>query len=78
MQGIAAAVLLGLAAVMMVTASGMIGGFALLGALLIGAALALPIILDRVLAMASVWQNPSPPSGSGPIRASNCRACRLR
>ncbi len=53
MQGIAAAVLLGLSAVMMVTASGMIGGFVLLGALLIGAALALPIILDRLLAMAS-------------------------
>ena len=53
LQGIAAAVLLALCGVMMVTATGMIGGFVLLGALLIGAALALPVILDRVLAMAS-------------------------
>ena len=53
LQGIAAAILLGLAAVMMFTATGLIGGFTLLGALLIGAALALPLILDRLLAAAS-------------------------
>ena len=52
-QGIAAAVLLGLAGVMMFTADGLIGGFTLLAALLIGAALALPLLLDRILAGAS-------------------------
>ncbi|HEV8035432.1 FtsX-like permease family protein, partial [Yoonia sp.] len=53
LQGIAAAILLMLSGVLMFTATGMIGGFLLLGALLIGAALALPIILDRLLAFAS-------------------------
>ncbi len=52
-QGVAAAVLLGLAGVMMFTAKGLIGGFTLLAALLIGAALALPLVLDRILAGAS-------------------------
>ncbi len=52
-QGILAAGLLGLAGVMMFTANGLVGGFTLLASLLIGAALALPIILDRVLAVAS-------------------------
>ncbi|MCK0096074.1 FtsX-like permease family protein [Yoonia sp. F2084L] len=52
-QGIAAAVLLGLSAIMMVTANGLIGGFTLLASLLIGAALALPLILDRILAGSS-------------------------
>nr|WP_249219061.1 FtsX-like permease family protein [Loktanella sp. SALINAS62] len=51
-QGGLAAVLLVLAAVLAFTADGLITGFALLGALLIGAALALPLILDRVLALA--------------------------
>jgi putative ABC transport system permease protein len=53
LQGIVAAILLGLAVVMMFTATGLIGGFTLLGALLIGAALALPLVLDRLLAAAS-------------------------
>ncbi|SIT90508.1 putative ABC transport system permease protein [Yoonia rosea] len=52
-HGTAAAILLMLSGVLMFTATGMIGGFLLLGALLIGAALALPIILDRLLAFAS-------------------------
>ncbi|MFA8442060.1 FtsX-like permease family protein [Yoonia sp.] len=52
-QGSVAAVLLGLAGVMMFTAKGLIGGFTLLAALLIGAALALPLVLDRILAGAS-------------------------
>ncbi|KQB96117.1 ABC transporter permease [Loktanella sp. 1ANDIMAR09] len=52
-QGTAAAILLMLSGVLMFTATGMVGGFLLLGALLIGAALALPIILDRLLAFAS-------------------------
>ncbi len=49
-QGVAAAILLAVAAVMMFTAKGLIGGFILLAALLIGAALALPLVLDRILA----------------------------
>jgi putative ABC transport system permease protein len=53
LQGIASAVLLCVAFVLMFTADGMIGGFALLAALLIGAALALPLILDRILAGAA-------------------------
>ncbi len=50
LQGIAAAFLLSLSAILMLTANGLIGGFSLLGSLLIGAALALPLILDRILA----------------------------
>ena len=49
MQGAAAAVLLAICAVLMFTADGLVGGFALLGTLLIGAALALPIILSGAL-----------------------------
>ncbi len=52
-QGAGAAVLLAVAGVLMFTAQGLIGGFSLLAALLIGAALALPLILDRVLAACS-------------------------
>ncbi len=52
-QGAGAAVLLAVAGVLMFTAQGLIGGFTLLAALLIGAALALPLILDRVLAACS-------------------------
>lgn len=52
-QGLVAGLLLMLAVVMMFTADGLIGGFALLASLLIGAALALPLILDRLLAAAS-------------------------
>jgi putative ABC transport system permease protein len=50
-QGLIALALLGLAAVLGLTAQGLIAGFALLGTMLIGAALALPLILDRVLAL---------------------------
>ncbi len=53
LQGIAAAFLLSLSAILMFTANGLIGGFSLLGSLLIGAALALPLILDRILASTS-------------------------
>ncbi len=48
-QGAIAAALLVVCAVLMFTADGLIGGFALLAALLIGAALALPMILSAVL-----------------------------
>ncbi|MDX8350749.1 ABC transporter permease [Cognatiyoonia sp. IB215182] len=53
LQGAGAAILLMLAAILMFTADGLVGGFALLASLLIGAALALPLILDRCLAFAS-------------------------
>ncbi len=53
LQGIAAAALLTISVLLMFTADGLIGGFALLGALLIGAALALPLILNRILASTS-------------------------
>ena len=53
LQGMAAALLLGVAGVMMFTADGLIGGFTLLATLLIGAALALPLLLDRILAAIS-------------------------
>ena len=52
-QGIASATLLFMAIILMFTADGLVGGFALLAALLIGAALALPLILDRILAGAA-------------------------
>ncbi len=52
-KGVVAAVLLAAAVVLGLTAQGLIAGFALLGAMLIGAALALPLILDRVLAVAA-------------------------
>ena len=52
-QGAAAGVLLSVAAVLALGASDLTTGFALLGALLIGAALALPLVLDRVLATLS-------------------------
>ena len=52
-QGIGAVLLLLLSVVLMFTATGLIGGFALLGSLLVGAALALPLILDQILTLAS-------------------------
>lgn len=51
-QSVAALGLLGSALVMAFQANGLIAGFAFLAALLIGAALALPLILDRILALA--------------------------
>lgn len=51
-QGIMAAVLLLAAVVLGFAATGLIAGFAFLGAMLIGAALGLPLVLDRVLALA--------------------------
>lgn len=50
-QGLLALVLLIIAAVLAVVADGLVAGFALLAALLIGAALGLPLLLDRVLAL---------------------------
>ncbi|SLN31245.1 ABC transporter permease [Pseudooctadecabacter jejudonensis] len=49
-QGVAALALLVLAAALAWGADGLVAGFGMLAALLIGAALALPLILDRVLA----------------------------
>ncbi len=62
LQGGAALALLVLAAALAVWGSGLTGAFVLLGSLLIGAALALPILLDRGLALAQgragavVWE----------------------
>ena len=52
-QLVVALVLLALAAVLVFTADGLVAGFAMLGALLIGAAFALPPVLNAVLAFAS-------------------------
>ncbi|MFQ1701011.1 ABC transporter permease [Loktanella agnita] len=52
-QGAGAALLLGLAAILVFTAEGLIGGFTMLAGLLLGAALALPLILGQILAGAS-------------------------
>ena len=52
-QGAAALALLALAVVLALTAEGLAAGFALLAALLIGAALALPLVLDRLLRLAA-------------------------
>jgi len=52
-QALGAGVLLAIYAILSVTAEGLIAGFALLACLLVGAALALPFVLDRVLALAS-------------------------
>lgn len=52
-QGVVAGGLLLLSVILMFTADGLIGGFALLASLLIGAALALPLLLDRILTVAS-------------------------
>jgi putative ABC transport system permease protein len=52
-QALVAAGLLVICAILSLTAKGLIAGFALLACLLIGAALALPFVLDRVLALAS-------------------------
>ena len=51
-QGVIAIALLLVAVLLALTAQGLVAGFALLGSMLIGAALALPLILDRVLALA--------------------------
>lgn len=51
-QGAVALGLLVLSAVLMGTSTGLVGGFILLGALLIGAALMLPLILDQILRLA--------------------------
>ena len=51
LQAVAAGSLLSVSAVLMFTADGLIGGFALLATLLIGAALALPIILAKILSL---------------------------
>ncbi|MDG1863905.1 MAG: ABC transporter permease [Yoonia sp.] len=53
-QGFAAVVLLTAAAILALFGNSILAGFALLAALLIGAALALPLILSRVLDWASV------------------------
>jgi putative ABC transport system permease protein len=50
-QGAVAAVLLMICVVLMFTADGLMGGFILLATLLIGAALALPVILNALLAL---------------------------
>ena len=50
-QGLIAAILLGASVVLVFTADGLVGGFSLLATLLIGAALALPLVLDRILAV---------------------------
>jgi len=52
-QLVVALVLLALAAALVFTADGLVAGFAMLGALLIGAAFALPPVLNAVLAFAS-------------------------
>ncbi|MCG3268642.1 FtsX-like permease family protein [Yoonia sp. I 8.24] len=52
-QAMIATLLLTVCVILCVTAQGLIAGFALLACLLIGAALALPFILDRALAFAS-------------------------
>lgn len=52
-QALAAMILLALSTILIFSAEGLAAGFALLASLLIGAALALPLILDRVLALAS-------------------------
>ena len=51
-QALAAILLLAIALVLAFTAKGLIAGFAFLAALLIGAALALPLVLDRLLSLA--------------------------
>lgn len=48
-QAALAIALLSLAGILAATASGLVAGFAMLGALLLGAALALPLVLDRAL-----------------------------
>ena len=50
-QGILAAVLIGTAIILALTAQGLVAGFAMLAALLIGAALGLPVILSVCLAV---------------------------
>ncbi len=50
-QGLIAAALLALAAILAGTANGLMAGFVLLAALLIGAALALPIVLSVILSL---------------------------
>jgi len=51
-QGVIAAGLIVVAVILGFTATGLVAGFAFLGAMLIGAALALPLVLDRILAFA--------------------------
>lgn len=50
--GTAASILLAVAVVMIVTVNSLFGGFIMLAALMIGAALGLPLVLDRILALA--------------------------
>ncbi len=51
LQGVAAIILLIAALLLGITGNGLLAGFAMLACLLIGAALALPLLLDRVLAL---------------------------
>ncbi|MEY1557664.1 FtsX-like permease family protein [Yoonia sp. R2331] len=51
LQAVAAVILLVAALLLGITGQGLLAGFALLACLLIGAALALPLLLDRVLAL---------------------------
>jgi len=53
LRGIAAALLLAVALGLALRGEGLVAGFALLGCLLMGAALALPLVLDRLLALAA-------------------------
>ena len=52
LQAVAAVTLLVIALGLAISAQGLVAGFALLGAMLIGSALALPLLLDRGLALA--------------------------
>ncbi len=76
-QAITASILLGLAAMLAAVGSGLVMGFAVLGCLLLGAALMLPGLLTIALLGQNGHHAVPSLDGFGPTRACNCRACRL-
>jgi putative ABC transport system permease protein len=74
-QGLAGLALLLAALGIGLWGGGLVGGFACLGALMIGGALLLPLLLDRVLALGSRLASARSPNGSGPTPGPSFRAC---
>ena len=77
-QGGLSAVLIGLALLLGLFGNGIIAGFGMLAALLIGAALGLPILLSLVLKSGQTAPKGSCRNGSGRTHANNYRGFHLR
>ena len=76
-QGLVAAVCLAVALVTYLQGHGLVAGFVIIAAVLLGAALLLPLVFAGLLRAGRKVQIARSPSGSGPTAVSNSQACRL-